>query len=96
MPIIKLQPQPKVPPIGFFDPISVDSKDMMTDVEYLLGILKKLNETIIQVNTNTKFIEEYDGKIDAIEKEVEALRQEMTDFEENINNKVKKTFSFKT
>ena len=38
---IPFQPRPKVPPIGFFDPISVDPKDMMTDVEYLLGILKK-------------------------------------------------------
>ena len=43
MSYINFQPNPKIPPIGFFEPISVDPKDMMTDVEYLLGILKKLN-----------------------------------------------------
>ena len=57
MPLINFQPAPKIPPIGFFDPISVDPKDMMTDVEYLLGILKKLNSMIAQINSNTKFIE---------------------------------------
>ena len=59
---IPLQPQPKVPPIGFFEPISVDPKDMMIDVEYLLGILKKLNSMIVQLNANTEFIEEFISK----------------------------------
>lgn len=88
MPTIKFQPRPKVPPIGFFEPISVDPRDMMTDVEYLLGILKKLNSMIAQINSNTKFIEEYDGKIAEIEAEVKALRQEMTDFENEVNNNI--------
>ena len=67
MSLIRFQPRPKVPPIGFFQPISVDPRDMMTDVEYLLGILKKLNETIKQVNSNTEFIDNYAGKIEEIE-----------------------------
>ena len=83
--IIPRQPFPKIPPIGFFDPISVDPKDMMTDVEYLLGILKKLNEMIAQLNSNTAFIEEYSGKIEELETEIAALKQEMTDFENQIN-----------
>ena len=82
---IPRQPFPKIPPIGFFDPISVDPKDMMTDVEYLLGILKKLNEMIAQLNSNTAFIEEYSGKIEEIETEIAALKNEMTDFENQIN-----------
>lgn len=82
---IPRQPFPKIPPIGFFDPISVDPKDMMTDVEYLLGILKKLNEMIAQLNSNTAFIEEYSGKIEEIETEIAALKSEMTDFENQIN-----------
>ena len=74
MPLIHFQPRPKVPPIGFFDPISVDPKDMMTDVEYLLGILKKLNEVIKQVNTNSEFIDNYTGKIEELEAEIANLR----------------------
>lgn len=93
MPLINFQPNPKIPPIGFFDPISVDPKDMMTDVEYLLGILKKLNEMIAQLNANTAFIEEYTGKIEEIEAEVESLRQEMTDFEQDINASIDLRFA---
>lgn len=92
MPIIPFQPQPKIPPIGFFDPISVDPKDMMTDVEYLLGILKKLNSMIAQINANTKFIEEYSGKIEELEAEIADLRQEMTDFEEHITEDIQARF----
>ena len=91
--IIPRQPFPKIPPIGFFDPISVDPKDMMTDVEYLLGILKKLNELIAQLNSNTAFIEEYSGKIEEIEAEITALRKEMTDFEGQITESIANTFA---
>ena len=93
MPLINFQPRPKIPPIGFFDPISVDPKDMMTDVEYLLGILKKLNEMIAQLNSNTKFIEEYAGKIEEIETEIAALRTEMTEFEDEINQSITLQFA---
>lgn len=86
--IIPRQPFPKIPPIGFFDPISVDPKDMMTDVEYLLGILKKLNAIIAQVNSNTEFIEKYNGKIEEIEREIAALRSEMTQFESEVNQTI--------
>ena len=93
MAIIPFQPRPKEPPIGFFEPISIDPKDMMTDVEYLLGILKKLNSMIVQLNSNTKFIEEYSGKIEEIEKEVAALRKEMTDFENQITLEISNRFT---
>lgn len=86
--MIPFQPRPKIPPIGFFEPISVDAKDMMTDVEFLLGVLKKLNETILQVNKNTQFIEDYSGKIEEIEAELVSLRQEMTDFENEVNQSI--------
>lgn len=93
MPIIKFQPRPKVPPIGFFQPISVDPKDMMTDVEFLLGILKKINEIIAQTNKNTEFIENYAGRIEEIEAEVSALREEMTQFEADVNNSIAVQFA---
>lgn len=93
MAYINFQPNPKIPPIGFFEPISVDPKDMMTDVEYLLGILKKLNSMIAQLNSNTKFIDEYDGKIQEIEATVIQLRKEMTTFEGEITQSISLQFA---
>lgn len=90
---IPLQPFPKIPPIGFFEPISVDPKDMMTDVEFLLGVLKKLNEVIAQTNKNTEFIDEYSGKIEEIEAEIVALRSEMNQFEQDVNNSIALQFA---
>lgn len=93
MALINFQPNPKIPPIGFFEPISVDPKDMMTDVEFLLGVLKKLNEVIAQTNKNTEFIENYSGKIEEIEAEVKAMRNELTQFESNINESITLQFA---
>ena len=93
MAIIPFQPKPKIPPIGFFEPISVDPNDMMTDVEYLLGILKKLNAMIAQLNSNTKFIEEYSGKIEELEAEMAGLREEMESFEQQINLDISNRFA---
>lgn len=90
--MIPYQPRPHVPPISFFNPISVDPKDMMTDVEYLLGILKKLNETIKQVNENTEFINSYSGKIEELEAEIVALRTEITDFETQVSLDIQAQF----
>ena len=93
MSFIKFQPRPHIPPIGFFEPISVDPRDMMTDVEFLLGVLKKLNEVIKQVNSNTEFIDKYSGKIEELEAEMINLRQEMVDFENAINSEIEARFA---
>lgn len=90
---IPLQPRPKIPPIGFFEQISVDPKDMMTDVEFLLGVLKKLNEVIVQTNKNSEFIDEYTGKIEDIEREIAALRTEFEDFKEDVNESIALQFA---
>lgn len=93
MAFINFQPNPKIPPIGFFQPISVDPKDMMTDVEYLLGILKKLNEVIKQVNSNTEFINEYSGKIEELEAEIKEIKEEIEQFEEEVNETIERRFN---
>lgn len=93
MAYINFQPNPKIPPIGFFEPISVDPRDMMTDVEFLLGVLKKLNEVILQTNSNTEFINNYSGKIEEIEAEVQALRSEMNQFEQDVNQSIALQFA---
>ena len=85
---ISYQRPPRIPPISFFQPISVNPEDMMTDVEFLLGMLKKLNEVIKQTNSNTKFIDEYSGKIEELEAEMANLRQEMVDFENQVNDSI--------
>lgn len=93
MGLIKFQPNPKIPPIGFFEPISVDPKDMMTDVEFLMGVLKKLNEMIAQLNSNTEFIDKYTGKIEKIEAEIIGLRSEMINFENEVNQNIDTRFN---
>lgn len=93
MAYINFQPNPKIPPIGFFEPISVDPRDMMTDVEFLLGVLKKLNEVIAQTNSNTEFIENYSGKVEELEAEMLALRNEMDSFKIEVNNNIATQFA---
>lgn len=90
---IRFQPFPHVPPIGFFQPISADPEDMMSDVEFLLGVVKKLNIVIKQVNSNTAFIEEYSGKIEEIEAELADLKNEMRDFEEDVREYIYSEFA---
>lgn len=93
MSLIKFQPYPKVPPIGFFEPISVDMKDQMTDVEFLLGTCKKINEIIMATNKNTEFINEYSGKIEEIEGEIESLRSEFETFKQDVNSSIALQFA---
>lgn len=93
MGMIRFQPRPHVPPIGFFQPISVDPEDMMTDVEFLLGVLKKLNECIKQINSNTEFIDKYSGKIEEIEAEMAELQNEMIDFKNDVAVTISQRFA---
>ena len=58
------------PPNTLFSGITTDFKNNLTYAEFLLGILKKLNEMIDQVNANAEFIEKYEGKIEEIEAEI--------------------------
>lgn len=72
------------PPNSLFQGISTNYQDNLTYVEYLLGVLKKMNEVITQVNSNTSFIENYDGRINALENDITALRKEIEDFETKV------------
>lgn len=90
--MIHFQPFPKIPPIGFFQPISTDPKDMMTDVEFLLGMLKKLNEVIKQTNENTEFINNYSGKIEELEGKIEQLYSDMNEFKADVTADINARF----
>lgn len=74
------------PPNTLFSGISTNYKDNLTYVEYLLGVIKKLNEIVTQVNQNTEFINQYDGRIEAVEAEIENLRQEIVEFEAKVES----------
>lgn len=89
MAYINFQPRPKIPPIGFFQPISADPRDMMTDVEFLLGILKKLNEVIGELNIVSGQID----KISELEAEVQAMRDELSQFESTVNETITTRFN---
>lgn len=91
--MISLQPFPKVPPYRFFEPISVKPEDMMTDTEFLLGVLKKLNEVIVETNKNTEFINNYAGKIEEIETQIANLQQQMVDFKAEVNDSIALQFA---
>lgn len=64
--ILKIQS----PPNTIFQGISTDFRDNLTYAEFLLGILKKMNETIVKVNQNSAFIDNYTGKIEEVEAEI--------------------------
>ena len=85
-------PRPKIPPYSFFEPIGVEPKDWMTSTEFLLGMLKKLNDTIIQTNSNTKFIDDYTGKIEELESAMANLQQQMVDFEASTTQTIEREF----
>ena len=74
------------PPNTLFQGISTDYHDNLTYVEYLLGVLKKLNEVIAQTNSNTQFIEDYDGRIEALERDFALVREEIERFEAQVES----------
>lgn len=74
------------PPNTLFQGISTDYHDNLTYVEYLLGVLKKINEIIAQTNSNTQFIEDYDGRIEALERDFALVREEIERFEAKVES----------
>lgn len=63
----------KICATNLYEPHVTDYKNNMTYVEYLMGILKKLNETIAQVNQNSEFIAEFDSKYADLTERIVAL-----------------------
>lgn len=77
-----------LPNSSIFQPVTTMWEDNLTYVEYLLGILKKLNETVEQVNNNTEFIGKYDDRIQAIEDEIASIKIEVENFEIRVEAKI--------
>ena len=80
------------PPSRLFQGISTNYLDNMTYAEFLLGILKKMNEIIAVTNTQQEFIDEFNIKYQKLLEEFEELRTEFDALEDKITASVQAQF----
>lgn len=80
------------PPSRLFQGISTNYLDNMTYAEFLLGILKKMNEIIAVSNSQQKFIDEFNVKYQELLVEFEKLRSEFDALEDEITASVQAQF----
>lgn len=73
-----------LPPSRMFQPITIDYSNNMTFVEFLLGVLKKLNEVIVETNANSEYIKDFDNKYQELLSEFNELRTEFDGLKEDI------------
>ena len=81
------------PPNSLFQGISTNYQDNVTYAEFLLGVLKKLNEMIVTVNEHSEFIDNYSGQIEEMQQELAEFRQEWEQFQIDINNSIRQQIS---
>lgn len=80
------------PPSRLFQGISTNYLDNMTYAEFLLGILKKMNEIIAVTNTQQEFIDEFNVKYQELLVEFKQLRTEFDALEDKITASVQAQF----
>lgn len=80
------------PPSRLFQGISTNYLDNMTYAEFLLGVLKKMNEIIAVTNTQQEFIDEFNVKYQKLLEEFEQLRSEFDALEDKITASVQAQF----
>ena len=73
------------PPNSLFQGITTDYQNNLTYAEYLLGVLKKLNEMAATVNEHSDFIDNYSGQIEEMQAELAQFRADWTQFQIDIN-----------
>lgn len=76
------------PPNSLFQGITTNYQDNLTYAEFLLGVLKKLNEMIVEVNSHQEFIDNYSGQIEEMQRELAQFRQEWNQYQIDLNNSV--------
>lgn len=64
------------PPNSIFEGITTNWQNNVTYAEYLLGVLKKLNDMISTVNEHSEFIENYSGEIEEMQAELAQFRED--------------------
>ena len=76
------------PPNTLFQGISTNWQDNLTYQEFLLGVLKKLNEVIAQVNADSEYITEFNTKYTELLTEFEEVKTRVDTLDEEINEEV--------
>ena len=76
------------PPNSLFQGITTNYQDNLTYAEFLLGVLKKLNEMIVEVNSHQEFIDNYSGQIEEMQRELAEFEEEWNQYKIDLNNSV--------
>ena len=76
------------PPNSLFQGISTNYQDNLTYAEFLLGVLKKLNETIVVVNSQQELIEGLPEQIQAMQAELAEFKEEWNQYQIDLNASV--------
>lgn len=76
------------PPNSLFEGISTNYQNNLTYAEFLLGVLKKLNEMVGTINEHSDFIDNYAGQIEEMQKELAEFEQEWAQFKIDINKSI--------
>ena len=85
------------PPNSLFQGISTNYQDNLTYAEFLLGVLKKLNETIVVVNSQQELIEGLPEQIQAMQAELAEFKEEWNQYQIDLNASVAQQMAdFKT
>ena len=78
----------RMPPNSMFQPVTSEFKNNITFTEFLLGVLKKLNETIAETNTISEYIKDFDSKYQELLTEFNELRTEFDGLKDDIIDEV--------
>lgn len=85
------------PPNSLFSGISTNYQNNLTYAEFMLGVLKKLNEMVETINEHTDFIDNYAGQIEEMQQELAEFKAEWKQFKIDINASIEEQISaFKT
>lgn len=76
------------PPNSLFEGITTNWQNNVTYAEFLLGVLKKLNEMVATVNEHSDFIDNYSGEIEEMQKELAEFRAEWAQYKIDVNNSI--------
>lgn len=75
----------QLPPNSMFQPVTSEFRNNITFTEFLLGVLKKLNETITEVNAVATYITDFDTKYQELLREFEEVKAEFNALEQEFD-----------
>jgi len=76
------------PPNTLFQGVTTNWQNNLTYQEFLLGVLKKLNEVIERVNADAEFITEFNEKYTELLAEFEEVKNKVDTIDEEVNAEV--------